>query len=167
MLIYNPAHDIYHTMFRILLLSSQIVESIEIDKLKILDFYYVYPMELLNIKKPKGFKTYEKFLRAEINNYDRVINPKRVFYKMNSIQYQAMKVLVAYGHFDSENFENGMVKVTEKPLGKDFQTLIDKSTEANMNLIMLLTGPIAEIDLYGHLGLKERTGLIEFRYDTI
>ena len=62
MLIYNPAYDIYHTMYRILLLSSRIVNSIEIDKLKILDFYYVYPTELLDIKKPVGFKKYEKFL---------------------------------------------------------------------------------------------------------
>lgn len=167
MLIYNPAYDIYHTMYRILLLSSRIVNSIEIDKLKILDFYYVYPTELLDIKKPVGFKKYEKFLKPEKNKYDRVNNPKRIFYKMNSIQYQAMKILVAYGYLDSESFENGMVKITKKSLEKEFQATLEKSIELNINLITLLTGPFAAINLYGHLGLKERTGLIEFRYDTI
>ena len=167
MLIYNPAYDIYHTMYRIILLSSRIAKTIEIDKLKILDFYYVYPTELLDIKKPVGFKKYEKFLKPEKNKYDRINNPKRIFYKMNSIQFQAMKILVAYGYLDSESFENGMVKVTEKSLGEEFQIMVVKSVELNTNLITLLTGPIADIDLYGHLGLKERTGLIEFRYDTI
>lgn len=167
MLIYNPAYDIYHTMYRIILLSSRIAKTIEIDKLKILDFYYVYPTELLDIKKPVGFKKYEKFLKPEKNKYDRINNPKRIFYKMNSIQFQAMKILVAYGYLDSESFENGMVKVTEKSLGEEFQKMVEKSVELNTNLITLLAGPIADIDLYGHLGLKQRTGLIEFRYDTI
>ena len=40
MLIYNPAYDIYHTMYRIILLSSRIAKTIEIDKLKILDFIF-------------------------------------------------------------------------------------------------------------------------------
>ncbi|WP_317124760.1 ABC-three component system middle component 5 [Chryseobacterium sp. 6424] len=154
-------------MYRIILLSSRIAKTIEIDKLKILDFYYVYPTELLDIKKPVGFKKYEKFLKREKNKYDRINNPKRIFYKMNSIQFQAMKILVAYGYLDSESFENGIVKVTEKSFGEEFQIMVEKSVELNTNLITLLAGPIADIDLYGHLGLKERTGLIEFRYDTI
>lgn len=167
MLIYNQAYDTYHTIFRMLLLSSRILKPIEVDKLRILDFYYVYPTELLDIKKPLGFKKYEKFLNPEINKYDRVMNPKRIFYKMNNIQLQAIKALVAYGYFDSESFENGTIKITNKKMSEELNFAIENAIKQNFNIISLLTGPLTEIDLYGHLGLKERTGLIEFRYDTI
>lgn len=167
MLIYNQAYDTYHTIFRMLLLSSRLLKPIEVDKLRILDFYYVYPTELLDIKKPKGFKKYEKFLNPEINKYDRIMNPKRMFYKMNNIQLQAIKALVAYGYFDSNSFEKGIIKMTEKKITDEFKQVIENAVETNFNIVSLLTGPLSEIDLFGHLGLKERTGLIEFRYDTI
>ncbi len=167
MLIYNPAYDIYHTMFRILQLSSNINKSIEIDKLKILDFYYVFPTELLRIKKPVGFKKYDKFLVTEINKYDKITNPRRIFYKMNSIQYQAIKILVASGYLDSQNFEKGIIKFSTKEFPLNFKENIEKSNKENNKLITLLIETLADINLSGHLGLKERTGLIEFRYDTI
>lgn len=167
MLIYNQAYDLYHTIFRMALISSKLSKSIEIDKLKILDFYFVYPTELLNIKKPIGFKKYEKFLKPEKNRYDTIRNPKRIFYRMNSIQSQAIRVLVAYGYFENTSFEEGSIKRTEKKLPDEILLKIQEANERNFNIISLLTGPLSEIDLYGHLGLKERTGLIEFRYDTI
>ena len=46
MLIYNQAYDLYHTMFRILQIMEKTEEIIEIDKLRILDFYLAFPSEL-------------------------------------------------------------------------------------------------------------------------
>lgn len=167
MLIYNQAYDLYHTIFRMVLISSKLSKPVEIDKLRILDFYFVYPTELLNIKKPTWFRKYEKFLKPEINKYDQIRNPNRVFYRMNTIQSQAIKTLVAYGYFENESFEKGSIVKTEKILPPELLDKIQKANEKNFNIISLLSGPLSDIDLYGHLGLKERTGLIEFRYDTI
>jgi hypothetical protein len=57
--------------------------------------------------------------------------------------------------------------MTEKKITEEFKQVIENAIETNFNVVSLLTGPLSEIDLFGHLGLKERTGLIEFRYDTI
>ena len=126
-----------------------------------------YPTELLKIKKPVGFKKYDKFLVTEINKYDKITNPRRIFYKMNSIQYQAIKILVASGYLDSQNFEKGIIKFSTKEFPLNFKENIEKSNKENNKLITLLIETLADINLSGHLGLKERTGLIEFRYDTI
>lgn len=167
MLIYNQAYDLYHTIFRMVLITSKISKPIEIDKLRILDFYFVYPTELLDIRKPIWFRKYEKFLKPEINKYDKIRDPKRVFYRMNTIQSQAIKILVAYGHFENDAFEKGAVIKTNKTLPEELSNKIEEANAKNFNIISLLAGPLSDIDLYGHLGLKERTGLIEFRYDTI
>lgn len=167
MLIYNQSYDLYHTIFRMVLISSKLTKPIEVDKLRILDFYFVYPTELLDIKKPIWFRKYEKFLKPELNKYDKIRNPKRVFYRMNSIQSQAIKFLVAYGYFENDAFEKGSIIKTTKILPEELSTKIEDANTKNFNLLSLLAGPLSDIDLYGHLGLKERTGLIEFRYDTV
>lgn len=167
MLIYNQTYDLFHSIFRILQLTEKTTKELEIDKIRILDFYMAFPSELLNIKSFKGFKKYEKFLMDETNNYERVIDRRRVFFKMEYIQLQAIKALVSYGILDAESFKVGKVKRTEKILPDNLVSRIFDQNDKNKKLIELISGPLAEMNLFGHLGLKERTNLIEFKYDSI
>ncbi len=167
MLIYNQAYDLYHTMFRILQIMEKTNETMEVDKLRILDFYLAFPSELMEIKRFKGFKKYEKFIRAEKNNYERVIDRKRLFFKMEHIQLSAMKALISYGIIDAKEFKNGKIKKTYDKLSDSLLTRVNLANEENPNLITLITGRLASMNLFGHLGLKERTNLIEFKYDSI
>lgn len=167
MLVYSQAYDLYHTMFRILQIMEKTKHDIEIDKLRILDFYLAFPVELLEIKSFAGFKKYERFIKAESNAYERVIDRKRLFFKMEHIQISAMKALISYNLFDAVEFKNGKLKRTNTQLSENLSIRINKANEENQNLITLITGPLASMDLYGHLGLKERTNLIEFKYDAV
>ncbi len=167
MLIYNQAYDLYHSMFRILQITEKTKEVLEVDKLRILDFYLAFPAELLEIKTFLGFKKYEKYIKAETNKYERVIDRKRIFFKMENIQISAIKALISYGFIDAEEFKNGKVKRTENKLTEKLQLRLNNAYEENPNLISLITGPLATMNLYGHLGLKVRTNLIEFKYDAI
>ena len=167
MLVYNQAYDLYHTVFRILQIIEKSETVFEIDKLRILDFYFVFPSELLYIKAFRGFKKYEKFLKIEKNKYERIIDRKRVFFKMEQIQLSAIKSLISYGIIDSDEFINGKVKRTDKELSKELANRITEANEASKNIITLITGPLASMNLYGHLGLKERTNLIDFKYDAV
>lgn len=167
MLIYSHAYDIYHTMFRILQITEKANRDLEIDKLRILDFYLAFPTELLEIRSFVGFKKYEKFIKAESNSYERVIDRKRLFFKMENIQISAMKALISYDLFDANKFKNGILKRTDIQLSESLSNRIRNANEENQNLITLITGPLASMNLYGHLGLKQRTNLIEFKYDTI
>ena len=167
MLIYNQVYDVYHTMFRILQIMSRVNKEIEIDKLRILDFYLAFPSELLDIKSFRGFRKYEKYLKEESNKYERVINSKRLFFKMESIQMEAIRALVSYNILSSEAFKKGKAERTSVELSENLEREISQANKAKDSLISLLTGPLASMGLYGHLGLKNRTNLIEFKYDNI
>jgi hypothetical protein len=142
-------------------------QDLEVDKLRILDFYLAFPAELLEIRSFVGFKKYERFLKAESNSYERVIDRKRLFFKMEHIQISAMKALISYDLFDANEFKNSKIKRTDVNLSESLSSRIKKANEENQNLITLITGPLASMNLYGHLGLKERTNLIEFKYDAV
>jgi len=166
MLIYNQAYDLYHSMFRILQITEKYKEILEVDKLRILDFYLAFPSELLEIKSFQGFKKYEKYIRAETNKYERIIDRKRLFFKMEQVQLSAIKALISYGLIDPVEFKNGKIKRTEAILTEQLQKRLNSANEENPNLITLITGPLASMNMNGHLGLKVRTNLIEFKYDT-
>jgi len=167
MLIYSQAYDLYHTMFRILQITEKSKHVMEVDKVRILDFYLAFPTELLEIKGFRGFNKYRKYLKAERNPYERVIDRKRLFFKMEHIQLTAMKALVSYSLLDANEFKNGKIKRTEEKLSESLSNRIQEEFEANQNLLTLITGPLASMNLYGHLGLKVRTNLIEFKYDAV
>ena len=167
MLIYNLAYDLYHTMFRILQIMEKSKEDLEVDKLRILDFYLAFPAELLEIRSFTGFKKYKRFLKAELNSYERVIDRQRLFFKMEHIQVSAMKALISYNLLDAKEYKNGKLKRTEVQLSESLSNRIQIAIDENQNLINLITGPLASMNLYGHLGLKVRTNLIDFKYDAV
>jgi hypothetical protein len=167
MLVYNPAYDLYHSMFRILQIMENAKDVLEIDKIRILDFYLAFPAELLEIKSFQGFRKYEKFIKAESNMYEHILDRRRLFYKMEQIQISALKALISYGLIDATEFKRGKVKRTEARLSNELADRIKIVNNENQNLIALITGPLTSMNLNGHLGLKERTNLIEFKYDTV
>jgi hypothetical protein len=142
-------------------------EDLEVDKLRILDFYLAFPAELLEIRSFTGFKKYKRFLKAELNSYERVIDRQRLFFKMEHIQVSAMKALISYNLLDAKEYKNGKLKRTEVQLSESLSNRIQIAIDENQNLINLITGPLASMNLYGHLGLKVRTNLIDFKYDAV
>lgn len=167
MLVYNKTFDLFHTIFRLLQLTEAKRSILEIDKLRILDFYLVFPSEMLEIKSFRGFKRYETLLENEKNTYERILDRKRVFFKMENIQLSAMRALVSYGLFDAEEFKAGKILRTGKSLPDNLLHKIDEANTKDKELLSLIVDRLAAMDLYGHLGLKERTNLIEFKYDAI
>ena len=86
---------------------------------------------------------------------------------MEQIQISAMKALVSYSLLDASEFKNGKIKRTDTPLTEQLSTRIQNEFKSNQNLLTLITGPLASLNLYGHLGLKVKTNLIEFKYDAV
>ncbi len=168
MLIYNQAYDLYHTVFRILqILNNYKGEDMEVEKLRILDFYLAFPSELLDIQSFKGFTKHRKMLENKRNSYERVLDRKRLFIKMENIQISAIKALISFGIIDAKKFKQGKVKRTDLEIHLDLLTRIQEANKSNQELVDLITESLANMNLYGHLGLKHRTDLIEFNYDAV
>jgi len=166
MLIYHPAFDLYAGVFRMLnILVVMDQDSIELERIRIWDFYLTFPNEARKIKFPMQLSELKKvFKEKEPNPYEDLIDPKRILQRMQSYQMAALRCLVSYGLIDGVQLTKKIVKRTEKEVPEELITqFLNNSTERS-NIIKLVIG-FAELPLYGEVGLKQRSGLLDFKYD--
>lgn len=167
MLIYHPRNDTYNCVLRIIsILKNVDTESIEFIKLKIIDFYYVFPHLISDISFPQGnpYSYLKKQAKALPCPYEKLPDNKRLFSELGDFQIQALHILKAKkviteedGHiFKSVNFENSSIQSL-------LQNNVYVSEEFYQNVVRFLNG----IELLGESGLKKRTGLLEYRYDPV
>jgi len=164
MLIYNPAFDSYHCVFRILrLLSALPEETYDVDRVRILDFYLLFPSTLQNVRFPKNAVRYRRLIRNTQNRYDRIQDPRRIFDRLEGYQLTALRFLAGRDLIDPKLFAAQKVR---RSLARLPHTLVDAISEANSRdseLVALLTGPFRNLELYGATGLRGRTQLFEYR----
>lgn len=163
MLVYHPAFDIYNCAFRMLQLLSMMEETeIELDKLRIWDFYLTFPNEARQITFPKDLFELKKIFKNKPDNpYEDLIDPKRIAERMNPYQISALRYLASYGLVDNHLFQKNIIKRTDKELPKDLQEKLGEINTEKENIIKLVKG----FNFLALRGLKERTGLLEFKYD--
>lgn len=166
MLIYHPAFDIYHCSFRLLrLLENLSKEPYEVDRLRILDFYLLFPTLLQNFTLPRTAISYRKTIKALDIPYERIEDPFKIFLQIEPLQSSALRCLASYDIIDADQLSDGKILRTEKHLPKQLKEAINKAYIENPDLLNFLTGPLFDLDFYGQGGLKARSGLVEHRYD--
>lgn len=166
MLIYHHAFDIYNCVFRMLQLLTHMKQNeVEVDRLRIWDFYLTFPNEARHICYPSSLSELKSiFKKKEPNPYEDLIDSKRIIERMKSYQLSALKCIASYGLIDSTLLAKNIVKRTDKEIPKELRDKFSELTIEKANVIKLIVG-FWELPLYGKFGLKERTGLIEFKYD--
>lgn len=166
MLIYHPAFDAYHCVFRMALI-AKIVKELEYSKLRILDFYLCFPAEVANIELHKEFLKIRSLAKEASNKFRGPVNSVRTFRDLEQIQNSAARLLAASNVLDSKKLEEGVVSRTNHPIPVEFSRLSQDSS-GNVGLItnFILT-QLSELPLTGVGGLKQRSGLMEYRYDPV
>lgn len=166
MLVYHPAFDIYNCVFRLLqLLTSMKQDEVELDRLRIWDFYLTFPNEARKISYPKDLSELKRIFKSKNENpYEDLIDPKRIIERMKPYQMSAFRCIASYGLIDSKLLSKSRIARTEKKIPKELLDKFSELTVEKSNIIKLITG-FKELPLYGKTGLKFRTGLIEFKYD--
>jgi len=163
-LIYHPAYDAYHCVFRTLVV-TQVVNKMEIARLRIIDFFFVFPAEYKHIALPKQFITGRAVLSKLANEFHGPVNMFQAFKDMEHIQVAAISTLAASGIFDATALEQGIVQRTTAAISSDLQEKIDLAVaDAGPKMDFIVRG-LSEIPLLGFDGLKRRSGLMEYRYD--
>ena len=166
MLIYHPAFDIYHCMFRMIRLLSKLPkQSYEIERIRILDFYLLFPQQLKNVRFPREAVGYKKLFKERINPYEKIEDPLRIFLRLEAYQKESLNCLASYNIIDAKLLSEGKIQRTANEIPKELDNAIEKANSRFPEVIELLTGPFINIDLYGNSGLKARTELFEHRYD--
>lgn len=169
MLVYHPAFDLYNCAFRMLLILNHIkAEEVRMEKMLIWDYYVTFPYKVKDIKFTRDTLIYMRiFKNLEYNPYDFVSNDKIVFARMRNFQISALKNLASCGLIEAESLGNGIVKRTSLSIPKQIVTQFDNVSSSIKNVITLIESPFSELSLYGPNGFKDRTKLIDFRYDGI
>lgn len=166
MLTYHPAFDRYHCVYRILLLTTRIkTEVTEVDRIRIWDFYFVFPLQAKNISFPQELSLFKRRYDFTDNPYEEIVDAQRIFSRMKPYQLEAINYLAAYGFIESESLTNGIIKRTRTPIPHELLVHMNQLDEQQHYVISLIQSPLNELPLTGDKGLKFRTKLLDFRYD--
>jgi len=83
MLTYHPAFDLYSAIFRFLrLLDPMRDRTVELERLRILDFYLLFPFLLADIQFPASAIAYKKYFKKKPTDYENISDPKRLFLRL-------------------------------------------------------------------------------------
>ena len=81
MLLYHPYKDSNHCIFRMLTIISEIEMSIELEKLKVLDFYYLFPHFIKDLDSwPRDYLLYKKEAKLIPEPFEKTPNKKKLFF---------------------------------------------------------------------------------------
>ena len=171
MILYNNAFDLYHTIFRILHLLSKIEEDkvIEIDRIRIWDYYLLFTNEIFNIKPRKNKKEYNQLLKElnirKNNPYQQIYDQRKTLEKIKPYQLSALNCLASYNIIDKEYLLKEEVKINSFDLLKRYTQSAGDLSDREKNIITIMTSFFRDISLIGNNGLKERSNLMEIKYD--
>ena len=170
-MIYNQAFDLYHCIFRI----SQFLgrfesgDIIEVDKLRIWDFYLLFPDKIHNIRLKKNESDINKLRKLYIkrvdNPYEDILEDRKIFAKIKPYQLSALNCLASYGILNKELLIKHHVSIENKELLNKYLAQLEELSPKEKNIISLMTTHFYKISLYGKDGLKDRTNLMESKYD--
>ncbi|MBE9467498.1 MAG: hypothetical protein IMY72_04135 [Bacteroidetes bacterium] len=142
-------------------------EDIELDRLRIWDFYLTFPNEAKRISFPQELNKLKRIFKNKPNPYEDLIGSNRVFERMKSYQISALRCLASYGLIDRQLLTKNIIKRTDKAIPDNLLKQMNCQSTQKENIIKLVTSPFNDLPLYGEKGFKYRTKLIEFKYDPI
>ena len=166
MLVYHAAVDMNHARFRLIyLLELHLNHRLAFDLLRILDFYFLFPHLLGNVRLARNMTRQKRQFAERASKHNRVPSPKLLIRQMQGIHETAVRALMADGLVAAEPFELQIVERSAKPVPDGLRKVFESQPEAERSLASFLATELAKIPLNGPDGLKARTGLLEHRYD--
>lgn len=168
MLTYQPQNDIYYGIFRFLsILTRDSSKEYNVDLFKILDFYFLFPNFIPDIRVTSELLKDKNKFKLYKNAYAIEGNQKQIFHKLNKIQDKIIEILVTKNILNIAKIKIDIISLnpnTDIPFFLLQQ--IEAKNHENYNLLEFLT-KLYTLPFYGEDGLKDRTGLMEYRYDGV
>lgn len=171
MIVYQKAFDLYHTVYRMIKLLAHFKGDglIEIDRLRIWDYYLLYPNKMQNIRLKQTEKDVKivirDFISSKENPYENVLNDRKMFEKIKPYQMTAIKCLASYGIINKDYLSENRISNISKNIFNEYADDFKNLSIQEENAIKLLTSHFYQMSLFGLDGLKNRTGLLESKYD--
>lgn len=167
MIIYHHKNDVFHCIYRILSIFEMLdSKKIEVGKLKIIDFYLTFPHLLVEVRMPNSTdgRTLKKFAKNLENPYENFPNSKILFSEMGDFQSQAIDILRSK---DILTTKDEWIGIGESFNHEGIVKLTAKNSYTSIQIFKILVEVFSNCELNGKNGLKNRTSLMEFRYDAV
>jgi len=167
MLIYHPAQDANHCVFRALLILEHTVhDHIDINLYRLLDFYILFPHLLKDITPlPIELRAYSKLLKLIPEPFESMRNTHRILHGLEALQTASIHNLLAKRLLDIDSFKSKNLKRTNLPIPADLVNAITTAENTDKEWFRMVVNELPLIEFSGMTGLKKRAGLMEFRYD--
>ena len=171
MIVYNQAFDMYHTIFRFLQLLNRFDGEvvIEVERLRIWDFYMLFPNKIhtIYLKQEESDlkKLLKQFVKENKNPYEIIAEDRKVFEKIKPYQLSALNSIASYGIIDKSVLNQQRILITNKDLLNEFINNFEELPATEKNIISFMTGHFYQMSMFGKNGLKQRTKLMESKYD--
>jgi len=168
MLAYHPMFDPYHCSLRLMcILYDSNRPSLEWDRLRLLDFFVTFPHQLAQMKLPAEFRNRRKMLSAIPEPYETLPSPARLFFQLGEIQEAAARVLAVKEFIDGDELLKGTAAISKSAVMQPLMQIGDRLQYRSTSWYEFVVKDLSEIALQGSKGLKERSGVMEFRHDPI
>jgi len=167
MLIYHPAYDINHSIYRILLiLNSSIHKEFQWDLLRLMDFYVLFPHLLKHVSPlPVTVRSYKKLINALPDAYESMLNTKRILFELEPIQNTAIQNIMAKDLIDLNKFQEGIVTRSGTALPDELTVRLQADETVHEEWFRFIANELPVLEFNGKTGLKQRSGLMEYKYD--
>jgi hypothetical protein len=170
MITYNPAFDLYHTIFRMahIILDMDDGETMEVERVRIWDFFLLFPDKLHSI----SLRIDETDVREQRSHIGKTNNPyencgdvRKFFEWIKPYQTSALSCLVSCGILSKDEYLKGHVRVSNRQALDDFCSRAGDISDRERQVLLFLSGFSRYMPLTGEYGLKYRTHLLESKYD--
>lgn len=158
----------YHTVFRLLQFLNRFDTEIqiEVDRLRIWDFYLLFPDKIQDITFERDIiKLRKQYIRETNNPYEKITEDRKIFEKIKPYQLAALNCIASYGIIEKSVLNQQRILITNKNLLNEFVNNFGELPAKEQNVISLMTGHFFKMSMFGKDGLKQRTNLIESKYD--
>lgn len=161
MLVYHPAFDSYHCLFRNISI-LEVCGECEVERLRILDFCLAFPAVVTNFRLPRSRLALKNAAMGASNPYRDPISMRAMFANLTAIQLAAFSCLTATG---LATLDAGVLARTQTPLPDVIKERCLSMQSQEHIFFDTLLSELNAIPLLGPDGLKARSELMEFRYD--
>lgn len=167
MLIYHPAQDVNHAVYRLLLILNRAEQKeLQVDLFRLIDFYTLFPHLLKKISPmPLAISRHKKIFSDITEPFESLKNIKRIFNELELLQSVAIQNLTAKGILDKGKFDEGILRLNQKALPDNLVSALQNAGLLNDEWFGVIVDGFPKINFKGRNGLKARTGLMEYRYD--
>lgn len=168
MLIYHPATDFYHCWMRFAsVLLDCGADGIEFDRIRIMDFLLCFPQEISECRLPAEHSLdLRKRIRQLPKTYEDPSSIRQGFSQMKKIQGQVAMDMVAKGIVQRDKYREGiLIPGAQSSNSALLQSVAGEWEVRRQEWYHLAVSVLRTIPLNGKDGLKDRSGLLEFRYD--